>query len=50
MSANIIAANGPGPIPANSMMRYPESGPAMPVIISTLRWPINMPCWTTFGP
>src|SRR5882757_391763 len=26
-SANIMQANGPGPIPAISMMRYPLSGP-----------------------
>ena len=29
MSASIMPAKGPGPIPASSMMRMPASGPAM---------------------
>jgi hypothetical protein len=29
MSDNNIAANGPGPIPAISMILYPLNGPAM---------------------
>ena len=34
MSDSSIAANGPGPMPAISMMRYPVSGPAMPAVFS----------------
>ncbi len=36
MSASIMAAKGPGPMPANSMMRTPCSGPAIvPAVQST---------------
>ncbi len=30
MSASIIAAKGPGPMPATSTMRIPASGPVVP--------------------
>ena len=33
MSASIMAANGPGPMPAISMIRYPVSGPDMPAVL-----------------